>query len=267
MTQGHATLSINGMIGEIIFGNPDQGFMDEAMEANLLAAIEGVTSNPAVRVCVLAGEEPGVFIRHYDLKVLAPKAAAMFDRGLAFTTERPVPEAPIHKAMRMMEQSPVIFIAAMTGTAMGGGFELSLACDLRLVQDGDHEFGLPEINLGILPGAGGTQRLPQIVGQSRALQMTLTGQTLSPAQMVEFGLALSAVPDARAEAQVLAKRMAVKPARAAGHIKRLVRQAVSPHADNFADERTLFCDLMVQPDAARLLAEGASGQRRITDEP
>jgi enoyl-CoA hydratase/carnithine racemase len=267
MTQGHATLTINDTIGEILFGNPDEGFMDEAMEADLLAAIEAVISDPAVKVCVFAGENPGVFIRHYDLKVLAPKAAAMLARGLDFTTDRPVPEAPIHKAMRMMEQSPVIFIAAMTGTAMGGGFELSLACDIRVVQAGDHEFGLPEINLGILPGAGGTQRLPQIVGLSRALHMTLTGQTLSPLQMVEFGLAVSCVTDARTEAQVLAKRMAGKPARAVGHIKRLVRQAVSPRTDDFADERTLFCDLMVQADAARLLAEGASGQRRITDEP
>ena len=267
MTQGHATLTINGMIGEILFGNTDQGLMDEAMEVDLLAAIVAVTSDPKLRVCILSGEQSGVFIRHYDLKVLAPKAVAMSARKLAFTTDRPVPEAPIHQAMRMMEQSPVIFIAAMTGTAMGGGFELSLACDLRLVQEGDYEFGLPEINLGILPGAGGTQRLPQIVGQSRALQMTLTGQTLSPVQMVEFGLALSAVPDAYAEAQVLAKRMAGKPERAAGHIKRLVRQAISPRVDDFADERTLFCDLMVQSDAARLLTEGASGQRRITDEP
>lgn len=267
MTQGHATLTIRDTIAEIVFTNPDEGFMDEAMEAELLASIESVTDDPEVRVCVLTGGQPGVFIRHYDLKVLAPKAAAMAVRNLKFTTDRPVPEAPIHIAMGMMETSRVIFICAMTGSAMGGGFELSLACDLRVVQEGDHEFGLPEINLGILPGAGGTQRLPQIIGQSRALQMTLTGQTLSPAQMVEFGLALFAVPDARAEAQVLAKQMAGKPSRAAGHIKRLVRQAISARADDFADERTLFCDLMVQPDASRLLAEGASGQRRITDEP
>lgn len=267
MTQGHATLTVNDMIADIVFTNPDEGFMDETMEAEFLAAIETVTGDPEIRVCVLAGGQAGVFIRHYDLKVLAPKAAAMAARGLKFTTDRPVPEAPIHTAMRMMEQSHVIFIGAMTGTAMGGGFEVSLACDLRVVQDGNHEFGLPEINLGILPGAGGTQRLPQIVGQSRALQMTLTGQTLSPAQMVEFGLAVSCVPDARAEAQALAQRMARKPAQAAAHIKRLVRQAVSARADDFADERTLFCDLMVQPDAARLLADGASGQRRITDEP
>ncbi|MFK7836884.1 MAG: enoyl-CoA hydratase/isomerase family protein [Sulfitobacter sp.] len=267
MTQGHATLSIKDTIAQIVVANPDEGFMDTSMEAELLAAIEVVTGNPAIEVCILAGGQADVFIRHYDLKVLAPNAEKMAARDLSFSTDRPVPKAPIHIAMELMEQSHVIFICAMNGSAMGGGFELSLACDLRLVQEGEYQFGLPEINLGILPGAGGTQRLPQIVGQSRALQMTLTGQTLSPAQMVEFGLAIACVPDAIAEAQVLAERMAGKPARAAAHIKRLVRRAHSATAEGFADERTLFCDLMVQPDAARLLAEGAEGNRVITDEP
>ena len=185
MANGKAVLHQNGAIAEIVFSNPDQGFMDGPMEADLLTAIEKITADDTTRVCVLSGAEAGVFIRHYDLKVLAPQAEKMAARELVFTTDRPVPEAPIHVAMRLMESSETIFIAALTGTAMGGGFELALACDLRLVQAGAHEFGLPEINLGILPGAGGTQRLPQIVGQSRALHMTLTGDTLSPDQMVD----------------------------------------------------------------------------------
>ena len=269
MSNGQAVLTVNGTIAEIVFSNPDEGVMDRAMEADMLAAVEQITGDPSIRVCVLSGAGPGVFIRHYDLKVLAPQADEMAKRGLVFTTDRPVPEAPIHVAMRLMEASETIFIAALTGTAMGGGFELALACDLRVVQTGAGEFGLPEINLGILPGAGGTQRLPQIVGQSRALHMTLTGDTLTPEEMVAAGLASACVPDARVDALALAlaQRMAGKPARAASHIKRLVRQAQSARADDFADERTLFWDLMVQPEAARLLAEGAQGRRRITNEP
>lgn len=267
MTSGKATLTINGAIAEIAFTNPDAGLMDATMEAELLAAVQTVTEHPDIRACVLTGNEAGVFIRHYDLKVLAPEARQMAQRGMVFDTARPVPEAPIHIAMRLMEDSPVIFICAMTGTAMGGGFELSLACDMRVVQEGDHIFGLPEINLGILPGAGGTQRLPRIVGQSRALYMTLTGQTLSPQEMVTAGVACACVPNARAEAMVLAKHMAGKPAKATAHIKRLVRQADKPRPDDLADERTLFCDLMVTPDAGRLLLEGAEGKRRITDAP
>lgn len=262
--QGHATLSIAGPIAELVFTNPDDGFMDEAMEVELLAAVQTVVNTPDLQVCVLRGGQPGVFIRHYDLKVLAPKAAAMAKRGLEFSTDRPVPEGAIHKAMALIEASNVIFIAALNGTAMGGGFELALACDLRVVEDGDHMFGLPEINLGILPGAGGTQRLPRLIGEARALHMMLTGQTLTPQEMLEIGLAQSVAQDARKEALGLAELLAAKPARAMGHIKRLVRQE---SADGHADERTLFCDLMVQQDAVRLLAEGAAGTRKITDEP
>ena len=132
MSNGQATLMIKGAVAEIVFRNADQGFMDRAMEADLLKAVEQIAQDPSIRVCVLSGAEPGVFIRHYDLKVLAPQAAQMAARELVFTTDRPVPEAPIHVAMRLMESSDTIFIAALTGTAMGGGFELALACDLRI---------------------------------------------------------------------------------------------------------------------------------------
>ena len=264
---GQAVVSGQGAILRIGFSNPDNGFMDRAMEDQLVAAVERVCGDPQARVCVLAGDAPGVFIRHYDLKPLAAQSAAMRARGMAFSEDRPVREGGIHAAMRQMEASPLIWVAAMNGTAMGGGFELALACDLRIVQAGDHVYGLPEVNLGILPGAGGTQRLPQLVGLSRALAMTLTGDTLSPQQMVDWGLALSCVADAGAEAMALADRLARKPARALAHIKSLVRRASAADADLLAAERTLFCDLMVQDDAARLLGEGAAGQRVITDEP
>lgn len=267
MMSGQAVVSMAGAVARIGFCNPDQGFMDRTMEDQLVAAVDRVCVDPAVRVCVLAGDAPGVFIRHYDLKPLAEQSAAMRAKGRTFSEDRPVREGGIHTAMRRMEDSAVIWVAALNGTAMGGGFELALACDLRIVQAGDHIFGLPEVNLGILPGAGGTQRLPRLVGLSRALAMTLTGDTLSPQQMADWGLALACVPDAEAAAMALADRLAGKPAKALSHIKSLVRRASMADADLLAAERTLFCDLMVQDDAARLLAEGAAGRRTITDEP
>lgn len=267
MDTGKAELTRDGAIAEIVFSNPDGGFMDVAMEHAFLDAVEQVEADPAIRACVLSGGTEGAFIRHYDLKVLGPQARSMAEREMRFSMDRPVREAVIHKALRLIGESPKIYIAALNGTAMGGGFETAIACDLRVVQDGPFEFGLPEINLGILPGAGGTQRLPQLVGQSLALQMTLTGDTLTPGQMVAAGLAVACVPDARQEALNLARRMAGKPALAAAHIKKLVRGAHSAGPDQFAEERTLFCDLMVQPDAVRLLDEGASGRRVIADEP
>ena len=267
MTEGTARLSINGPVAQIVFSNPDEGYMDRAMEEALLHAVEKVDEGPDVRVCVLSGGTPGAFIRHYDLKALAPQARSMRDRGMQFSMARPVREGVIHRALRRIGESRVIYIAALNGTAMGGGFELAIACDLRVVQDGPYEFGLPEVNMGILPGAGGTQRLPFLVGGAKAMQMALTGDTLSPAQMLESGLATACVPDAHAEALTLGQRIAGKPPKALAHIKRLIRQTEGSTAEGFALERTLFADLMVSQEAAHLLTQGAGGTRKITDEP
>lgn len=267
MSSGKAVLSIEGAIARIVLSNPDEGFMDAEMEAGLVDAVETVDATPGIRACIISGGQRGVFVRHYDLKVLAPRAQSMAEREMRFSMDRPVREGPIHVALRTIEHASTIFIAALNGTAMGGGFELALACDLRIVEAGDHLFGLPEINLGILPGAGGTQRLPRLVGEARALQMMLTGETLSPDDMVQAGIATSKVADAEAAAWALARQLAGKPALALAHIKRLTRHEQRGTPEGFALERTLFCDLMVQPDAARLLQEGAEGRRRITDEP
>ncbi len=265
---GRAELLRDGPVARIIYANPDDGVMDEAMEDDLLRIVEEVEADPEIRVCVHSGGDEGVFIRHYDLKPLAANADAMAARGMTFSTDRPVREAPIHKAVRMMEEGGTIHLAALNGTAMGGGFELALACDFRLAARGPYEFGLPEINLGILPGAGGTQRLRDLAGLARALEMTLTGRTLDADELVAAGIALSAhdPEELMEEALRLADALAAKPPLALRHIKRLVRRTgLGP--DPLGSERALFCDLMVTEEAQRLLSEGASGARRITDAP
>lgn len=266
---GTATLVIDGAIATLSFANPDKGYMDAAMETQLVEAIGRIEADPGVRACILTGADAGVFIRHYDVSVLSERSEAMAARGLQFSTDRPVPEGGIHKAMRMMETGSTAYVAALNGTAMGGGFELALACDIRLVAQGPYRFGLPEINLGILPGAGGTQRLPRLVGEAVALRMTLLGDVLEPEALHATGLTLALVGgDVVAEARAVAEKLAAKPPVALAHIKRLVRRAHgADQAAGFADERTLFCDLMVRQDARALMADMAAGNRAITDHP
>lgn len=274
MAEGRAELTTdggdaNGGVAVLRLVTPPDGEMDPALEAGLLEAVQRVEADPAIRACVLTGGDEGVFVRHYSLAALAERAEAMAARGLTFSEDRPVREGPIHRAMRVMERGGTAYLAALNGTAMGGGFELALACDLRLVEDGPHRFGLPEINLGLLPGAGGTQRLTRALGEARALQLMLLGETLTPRELAAWGLAMACVEGPVLEAALpLARRLAAKPPAALAHIKGLTRRAFdgTPEAA-FAAERTLFCDLMVRKEARALLAEAAAGRRRITDEP
>jgi enoyl-CoA hydratase len=248
------TVTIAGGIAVIRFANPPQGYMDEGTEAGLTTAIDQVEGDDAVRAVILTGAQEGVFIRHYDVRVLEARSRKMAARGMVFTPDRPVPEPALHRNLRRIETSPKPYIAAINGVAMGGGYELALACDIRLAQAGDYPIGLPEVNLGILPGAGGTQRLQLLVGQARALEYCLTGRTFTPQQAAEAGLVNACVASPVLDhALTMAQQMASHPPLALAHIKRLIRGAL-PDPDRLATERTLFCDLMVRDAAIALMA-------------
>lgn len=251
---GTVTVTTEGAIAVIRFANPPEGYMDEGTEAGLTAAIEQVEGDDTVRAVILTGAQEGVFIRHYDVRVLEARSRKLAARGMVFTPDRPVPEPALHRNMRRIETSAKPYIAAINGTAMGGGYELALACDIRLAQAGDYPIGLPEVNLGILPGAGGTQRLSLLVGQARALEYCLTGRTFTPREAAAAGLVNACVDGPVLDhALGMAGRMAAHPALALAHIKRLIRGA-TPDPDRMALERTLFCDLMVQDEAITLMA-------------
>src|SRR5438874_13027321 len=103
-----------------------------------------------------------------------------------------------HEAFRKMENTPIVFIAAISGHCLGGGFELALACDLRFAAEGTYQIGLPELNLGLFPGSGGTQRLPRLVGLSKGMELILDVTTMPPAEAKEAGLVDRLSPDAAA---------------------------------------------------------------------
>jgi enoyl-CoA hydratase/carnithine racemase len=263
-----ASLRLSAGTAVLELFNPPHGFMDEAMETELSEALDHLDAWTQGRVVIVTGRDAGMFVRHYDVAVLHQRAQAMTARGKTFTLDRPVGKGGIHRCLERMDASPLIFIAAINGVAMGGGFELALGCDIRLVQAGDFNLGLPELNLGLLPGAGGTQALARLMGTGRTLFQLLTAQVLSPSEAVDQGLASACVDDVRAHALTLAARIAATPARACANIKYLVRNAGRwSEADGLAAERTLFCDCMVDPAAGPLMEAVARGERTIADAP
>lgn len=268
---GQVLLEYDGPVAVLRFSNPPEGYMDEGTEAGLVAALDWIdtayTAGNGPRAVVLTGADESVFIRHYDVRILERRARSMAARGLSFHPDRPVPEPRLHACLRRIEEHSLPFIAAINGAAMGGGYELALACDIRIAQYGDYPIGLPEVKLGILPGAGGTQRLAGLVGQARALELILTGTTLPPAEAAALGMVGRCHDGPVLEAGLaLARQLAALPAAALSHVKHLLRVAgrdTALQAAALASERTLFCDLMVQPEAIDLMARMNAENRDI----
>ncbi len=184
-------------------------------------------SAPAVRVVVLTGALPGKFITHYSVEELAALAAdhaTMRALGLGLNHG-------YHELLRALRDLQKPVIVAMNGDTMGGGFELSLSCDIRIAQAGDHRIGLPEVTLGILPGGSGTQRLSRLLGAGRALDFILRGRICRPEEALELGLVHELAPDALARARALAAQLAELSPTAIAQIKRAVYQGSELHLE------------------------------------
>lgn len=260
------TVEHRGAVAVCTITNPPAGYMDSATVPELDAATRELESDSSVRAVVITGGIPGVFIRHYSVVELEALSAQLRQAGVTVDLDSRVPERDLDRVFRRIETMPKPVIAAINGTAMGGGFELTLACDIRVAEAGPYFLGLPEINVGILPGAGGTQKLARLIGTSRALEMTLRGRTVGPEEALRLGIVqeLASPGDALARAVTLAAEIASRPPQAVAHIKRLVRSAIAtPLDDGLALERTLFLDLLVSDEAVRLMHQMNEGSNDI----
>lgn len=164
-----------GAVRVITYANAPFGTMTGAGATEMYNAIAAAAEDRSVRVLIITGGVPGIFIRHYDVGELSDGADAL----QVTAPPAPSPPAPrppgFHALTDMIAAIDKPVIAAINGFCMGGGFELSLACDLRIIADTVTAIGLPETRLSIFPGGGGTQRLPRIVGEAKALEMILRG--------------------------------------------------------------------------------------------
>lgn len=250
LNQGVATLTIT---------NPPLATMDPDTLYELSEMMPRIKAQD-VRALVITGGIEGFFIRHYSVVELDQAARGQQRSG----DRRPV---NMHDLLLEMENLPKPVFAALNGTAMGGGWEFAMATDIRVAKDGPYRFGLPEISVGILPGGGGTQRLTNLVGRHRALEMMLRARTVSPSEAFAYGMIEELVPadtreSALDRAQGIAAEIATRSPMAVAHIKRLVRTAVSPVSrDLLSLESKLFAELMQTPEAKSLLARVAAFHR------
>jgi enoyl-CoA hydratase len=239
-------------IAVITLGSEKRIYLDEEMGDALTEALDGFAGDANVRVVVVTGGAPGYFIRHFSVAALIRLAESLRASGREWPENATYNGGCFDKAMALCES---MSIASISGTCLAGGFEFALSCDLRIAEDGDYLIGLPEANLGLLPGAGGTQRLPRTIGTLAALMHILMGVALTPREAEKKGLVHETVSGkAFDRAMEIAQRLSSHTPESVAYIKRLVRTATeTPLAQGLALERNLFLKLCItEPALARM---------------
>lgn len=199
-----------------------------------------LSDDPEVRVLLLTGSGERAFAAGADIAEMCEQDRDGIRELMELGKE----------AANTLEEAPQPVIAVVNGYALGGGCELSLACDL-VCAAGSAQFGLPEIDLGVLPGWGGTQRLERRVGYGRARDMILTGRRVPAAEALAWGLCDRVFPAdrLREEATALAQALAAKDAQSLAACKRALRaRALLPPAEGLAVETELFVQLFDRPE-------------------
>jgi enoyl-CoA hydratase/carnithine racemase len=271
----------SGRVLTVRLHNPPHNFMTGGMVIELDELTRGLEGDESIGAVVITGDHPEAFITHYDVaEILA--GAEQFGRpmpaglaGGALRTTGALSHIPgakgalrrspaaglvelrrFHDLFARMNSMDKVFIAAINGVATGGGCELALGCDVRIISEDGGPIGLPEMTVGFNPGGGGTQRMTRLLGAGRALEMMLEARTLEPAAAVEVGLVHRAVPAAElmAEATATAERLARRAPASVAALKRVVYEGGSrPLPEGLHLERAAFLSNAARPPAQRAM--------------
>jgi len=236
-------LEKEGAVGIIVLDRPPANSYDYAFLRSFAGAIDAARVDADIRAVLVTSASEKFFSAGADVSAFAAGTSR----------SRTMTALMAHEAFRKMENTPLIFIAVIAGHCLGGGFELALACDLRFAAEGSYQIGLPEVNLGLFPGSGGTQRLPRLVGLSKGLDLIANATTLKPAEAKEIGLVDRLYPDAaacRQGAVEYAAKLAAGPSIAIGHAKVAITQGFGAPLDlGLAIEREAISRVFVSEDA------------------
>jgi enoyl-CoA hydratase len=205
--------------------------ISQELTAELSQLLDKIEDDDELRVLVITGAGDKAFVAGADINELVDRDARL---GRRVSRER-------QEIFSRIENLHVPVIGAVNGYALGGGLELALACSIRICSE-KAQFGAPEVKLGIIPGDGGTQRLPRLVGQGRAMEMIITGDFIDAQEAYRIGLANKVFPPEKLmeKAMELAQKIASRPPLAVRYAKEAVnRSQEGDSASGFALESYL----------------------------
>ncbi len=223
MSAENLIITITDQVAQITINRPKaMNSLNTATLTELSATLDELEKQPDVKVIIITGAGDRAFVAGGDIALL---------RTLTPMQARDV-SVMVAKLFQQIETSPCVVIAAINGYALGGGCELALACDLRLAAE-RAQLGQPEVNLGIIPGWGGTQRLSRLIGSSRAKELMFTGELITAQRALEIGLVDHVYPDNQllSSARELAQTIASKPQTAIRMIKTAVNNGLTMDKD------------------------------------
>lgn len=293
----HLRIEQRGRVLQVLLDNPPANFLTTAVMQELADLLEDLEQRQDIGAVILSGAADGVFLTHFDVDEIERAVAPITFSMPAWLTRlllesesllRHLPGARkllrrtllagvadmnlFHEVTAHMRRMDKAFIAAINGLALGGGCELALACDLRLMAEDDQVerfLGQPEVLIGLIPGGGGTQMLARSLGVARALELCLEGQLLEPRQALALGLVNGLAPaeELLEAADALAQRLSRRSPQAVRLIKRSIYQAASRDwTEGMASEKAGFLSAASQGNTRRAMREYIERVRTIVRE-
>lgn len=262
----HLRIEDNGNYVICYLSNPPTHTLTSSGVNEIHAFLDQIEKRDDLRVLAFTGDGENVFIKHYEVGELANTA----ERNLETKKDKQDPKElhAFHTMLLRLRDLDAIVVAGINGNTAGGGCEFSLGCDLRIMADGNFLIGLPETSVGILPGGGGTQRLSRLIGSSRALDLILHAQLLSPKEAFDLGIINQLVSQVSFNQELISycEDLSNRAPIALQQVKKIIHQGLEMTLEeSLLVEQKAFDVTMNSKDAARAMRALLNTQENIED--
>lgn len=262
----HLRIEDNGNYVICYLSNPPTHTLTSSGVNEIHSFLDQIEKRDDLRVLAFTGDGENVFIKHYEVGELANTA----ERNLETKKDKQDPKElhAFHTMLLRLRDLDAIVVAGINGNTAGGGCEFSLGCDLRIMADGNFLIGLPETSVGILPGGGGTQRLSRLIGSSRALDLILHAQLVSPKEAFDLGIINKLVSEASFNQELISycEDLSNRAPIALQQVKKIIHQGLEMTLEeSLLVEQKAFDVTMNSKDAARAMRALLNTQENIED--